>query len=738
MEDYNVTDTPSTEFRVNTYTTGSQWYPTTTTLSDGGFIVAWASKDQDGSDYGIYGQRYNSSGVVVGNEFQINTYTIGSQSSPDVAALNDGGFIVTWTSDGQDGSLYGVYGQRYNSSGGVVGDEFQINTYTAGHQWSSDVASLSDGGFVVTWMSYAQDGSSYGVYGQRYNSNGDVVGSEFQINTYTEGLQYVPKVTGLNDGGFVAVWWSMGQDGSQGGGVYGQRYNSNGDVVGNEFQINTYTENTQDYPEITALSDGGFIVTWRSWDQYGEEYSWIDGYLQRFDANGTPVGSETQINTYTKYHQMPDSVTELNDGGFVVAWSSLGQDGDSGAFLSNVYGQRYDSLSAVVGEEFRINTYEAGSQTLASVTAMDDGGFVIVWTSYGQDGSDGGIYGQRFDANGQRISLQTVINQAPIILQGADGGQTTIIYNDNGVVNYTHQDNNQQVDWQQLINNDGSLTQIDYDNNNSELWSSQVHHVNNNGQLATMTVINDNGTKDVLMFDTSNTQPWQQQNSHYDAQQRLDYIVTVNDNSSIDWQDEDQDNNQVWRTVNSHQTATGALDWRRYINDDGTEDWFDLDQDSSQPWLQQVTHKNAAGQDEKRTVVWDNGTLDVMFLDANNDQLWKQVTQHFNTSVAGVAFTGSDAVLDAGIAANQVWLRQEGNNLEVSLIGTGERMLIADWFSGNNKTNFSIDGVSGSLMANEVQTLVDAMAAFAPPALGQTTLTTEQQNALGELITASW
>ncbi|NGX62408.1 MAG: hypothetical protein K940chlam9_01905, partial [Chlamydiae bacterium] len=109
---------------------------------------------------------------AVGSEFQVNTYTTSEQQYPSVAPLNDGGFVVTWNSDGQDGDRYGVYGQRYASSGVKSGLEFQINTYTTNYQLFPSVASLNDGGFVVTWESSGQDGDFYGVYGQRYDSSG--------------------------------------------------------------------------------------------------------------------------------------------------------------------------------------------------------------------------------------------------------------------------------------------------------------------------------------------------------------------------------------------------------------------------------------------------------------------------------------------------------------------------------------------------------------------------------------
>lgn len=109
------------------------------------------------------------------------------------------------------------------------GTEFQINTYTAGDQFDPSVTSLSDGGFVVTWTSVKQDGgSSGGVYGQRYTAIGASVGDEFQINTYTRKGQGDPSVTSLSDGGFVVTWRSNGQDGNVGvGGIYGQVLDAN-------------------------------------------------------------------------------------------------------------------------------------------------------------------------------------------------------------------------------------------------------------------------------------------------------------------------------------------------------------------------------------------------------------------------------------------------------------------------------------------------------------------------------
>ena len=136
---------------VNTYTTDIQSSPTTTALADGGWLVSWVSYGQDGDQYGIYQQRYDSVGVLVGGETQVNTYTTYEQLSPTTAALSDGGWVVSWVTAGQDGDLYGIYQQRYESAGVLVGGEALVNTYTTNDQFSPTTAALSDGGWVVSW-----------------------------------------------------------------------------------------------------------------------------------------------------------------------------------------------------------------------------------------------------------------------------------------------------------------------------------------------------------------------------------------------------------------------------------------------------------------------------------------------------------------------------------------------------------------------------------------------------------
>ncbi|NOT16004.1 MAG: hypothetical protein HOP21_10650, partial [Methylotenera sp.] len=330
----------SGEFQVNTYITSDQRGPSITALADGGFVVGWRSDGQDGSGDGIYAQRYDASGIAQGGEFQVNTYTMGEQTIPRITNLADGGFVVSWHSS-QDGDGYGIYAQRYDASGTAQGGEFQVNTVTNLDQYQPSIAALPDGGFVLSWSSLEQDGSGYGVYAQRYDASGTALGGEFQVNTYTTVGQSISRTTDLANGGFVVTWTSDGQDGS-GDGIYAQRYDASGVAQGLEFRVNTYTTSDQQIPSIAALVDGGFVVSWASDGQDGDLFGI---YAQRYDASGAAQGVEFQVNTYFSSDQRGSSIAALADGGFVVSWRSEGQDGDG----AGIYAQRYDAAGNAVG-----------------------------------------------------------------------------------------------------------------------------------------------------------------------------------------------------------------------------------------------------------------------------------------------------------------------------------------------------------------------------------------------------
>ncbi len=245
-------------FQVNSYTTGLQGVPSIGVEPDGDFVVVWTSQGQDGSGYGAFGQRFEASGAPRGSEFRINTYTTGFQAWPDVAVGSAGDFVVVWTS-GQDGSSTSIQGRRYDASGNPVGGEFQVNTYTTGSQGGAHVARAADGRFVVAWTS-DPDGDSSGISARRFDASGNPIGDEFVVNTSTSGPQFGGDVASDANGNFVVMWQSYYGGYPQFSDLYGQNFDAAGNPVGAEFSMNLAVGD--DSPSISAAPSGAFVVAW--------------------------------------------------------------------------------------------------------------------------------------------------------------------------------------------------------------------------------------------------------------------------------------------------------------------------------------------------------------------------------------------------------------------------------------------------------------------------------------------
>jgi len=317
------------EFQINTYTTNGQKRPSVAVVADGRFVVVW-----EGPPSGPWGQRFDATGFAVGSEFQINSDTT-SGGVPSVAANSDGNFVVVWEArdlGGPGPSGVSIQGRWFDSTGAALGDQFQINTYSGGFHIEPSVALADNGDSVVVW-------ASPGIHGQRFDGDGLAVGDEFQISTHTTSHPRAPSVALNADGSFVVVWYGDVGDTSSSS-VQGRRFDAAGTAVGGQFQANTYTTGYQIHPSVGADAEGNFVVLWQSYGSSGSDASLASIQGQRFHATGMVVGDEFQVNTYTTSYQESAAVALNGAGDFVVVWSS---DGSSGTDTSSysVQSQRY-------------------------------------------------------------------------------------------------------------------------------------------------------------------------------------------------------------------------------------------------------------------------------------------------------------------------------------------------------------------------------------------------------------
>lgn len=303
------------EFAVNTTTIESQRFPSVACDANGNFVIVWMSEEQDGDAWGIYSRRYSIDGTALSGEVKINATTSGQQKFPHVAMNAKGSYAVTWTSiiaGSQE-----ILTRFYAADGLATTSDLATNTFTTGNQSNSRIAMDSLGRAVVVWQSSGQDGSGNGVYGQRYAADGSFIDSEFLVNTETDEHQQEPDVDMKNDGSFVVVWSSYAQDGDSYG-IYGQRYLATGAAEATEFGINITVAGSQNNASVCVADSGFFVVTWNS---YGQDGSFDGVYLMEYNPFGEKYGTETQVNTTTAdFQQFPEISFTKDDLDMVIVW----------------------------------------------------------------------------------------------------------------------------------------------------------------------------------------------------------------------------------------------------------------------------------------------------------------------------------------------------------------------------------------------------------------------------------
>jgi len=364
------------------------------------------------------------------SQFQGTNFSSGGVN-PSVSLLSNGNIIAVWHSSNQDGNGSGIVGRLFAANGNPLGNEFLVNTYITGEQTSPYVCGLTNGNFVVTWQSLSQESTGYagwGDYGQVYDQYGTKVGSEFQVNTYANDNQNDPQIVGLSDGGFAVAWVSYSQDGS-GYGVYSQIYNSNGSKRGGEFRVNTATSGEQAFHCIAALSNGDFVVTWQEYDPSpfrGKGY-----FFKVLSASGTQIVADTRI-TSTSVTQKAQ-IAGLDNGRFAVVWTDPSNDGNGSSVCLRVY----DSTGVLIVNTVSVNASTIGDQQSCDISCLGGNRVLVTWEGPGTIGTE--IYAREFSTlNGSALTGEYVVNkivsgnQRGASIASNTAGQTAVVWNTSG------------------------------------------------------------------------------------------------------------------------------------------------------------------------------------------------------------------------------------------------------------------------------------------------------------------
>ena len=343
----------------------------------------------------------------------LDTTTI--DSFPAIAGLSNGKYVTVWAAmSSASGNITEIKGQMLNADDTPFGTVFTISTPDNFDQTRPSVTGLANGQFVVSWtdqhLELSADGHetiSTDVRAQFYNANGTANGPATTVNNDIVGPQLQSNAASLVGGGAVVVFMSAvfaGQtDFQYQRQVFAQRYDANGTAVGTNIVVGTSPSTYNITPAAAGLQDGGFVVAFAELFSDAPD---TDGaiFFQRFDASGTSTGAAVRANTTTAGQQDSPSIVTLSDGSFVIAWQTEPVDNRSSS--ATIAAQRFTAAGAPLGGEVTVTTAALAYGATPAITATHNGGYTIAWDAPGQNPAVGfpvhGVQGQVFSADGTK------------------------------------------------------------------------------------------------------------------------------------------------------------------------------------------------------------------------------------------------------------------------------------------------------------------------------------------------
>ena len=375
----------------------------TTALGDGSFLVTWAGNNN--GSYGIYAQRLSAQGVAMGDPVQLasgatNTYSNELDSVISVTAINNAGaYAVAWTGKNGASTDSSIYTQLFNADGSPISAAVQLDGAASAQDIAPQIATLTDGGYLVTW--YINNG---GVYVQRFDDAGVAVGNTVPLAAPGSSNNASPQVTVLDSGGYVLTWQGQTSGDYH---IYVQQFDATGTAsTSNPVVLDATTGNNSNYenlPQITALANGGYVVTWSGYNYSNSNYN-SSTYVQQFDATGARVGSIVELDSASNGNFGSDYtypfVAALADGGYVITWMEYTNTNGSDDYI--VFVQQFSAGGSKVGAAVQLdapnNNTSNNYDELPRITALGDGGYVVTWMSLGSSNWDVNV--QKFDASG--------------------------------------------------------------------------------------------------------------------------------------------------------------------------------------------------------------------------------------------------------------------------------------------------------------------------------------------------
>ena len=389
-----------------------QTTPALATLANGGWIVVWASNESTSSD--IYGRIYEPDGSALGFDFVVNKLNSGAQTAPSVAgfpdgtALSSGGWVATWTSMDTD-----IFARAFTESNIPIGSsDTLVNALTNGIQKQSSVSAFGDGGYLVAYATRTDAfGDNYDAVARRFGPNGLPATGEIVLASdgESERDQTEPAIAVLADGSYVGIYTTdYVASGTKYGWVgfrhFGTDDKSTGGPTGNPFDELALTATTANLPSHGSVAALPNGDYAMVWQDVNAKDGSGYGIFQRqYHADDSAYGPPTLVNYGTLNDQTHPDIAALAGGGWVVTWQS--KTGGNWDVLQ----RRFAANGTAIGADTVVSEGTAGNQVDPNVTALPDGSWVVAWAS-----DESGTYDimQRHFSPGMSLSANTVNENA--------------------------------------------------------------------------------------------------------------------------------------------------------------------------------------------------------------------------------------------------------------------------------------------------------------------------------------
>jgi hypothetical protein len=201
------------------------------------------------------------------------------------------------------------------------------------------------------------------------STRGGASGNQFRVNAPTDvnPTRLWPAIVEFF-AGFAIAWIERGPN--LGPNVKIRIFDADTFSPGDEIQVNAAPVDSNQPPALARLSDGGFVLVWA--DARPDQRIRV----QRFDRLGGRIGPDFRADSVAGLHRRP-VVAGLANGLFVIGWLARRV-----SQPQQVRFQIFDANAAPVGGEHGLD----GGATMAAVTALDTGRFVIAHVRNAADG----------------------------------------------------------------------------------------------------------------------------------------------------------------------------------------------------------------------------------------------------------------------------------------------------------------------------------------------------------------